>query len=108
MSKNLNDIVEGLKTQGLPVAHRQREVGHVPDLPYVIYYETGKEPFYADNQTYYLNKAVTVELCSDYKDEELETRLESFFYAQDIPLSYVEENNYTEEHLYVVSYEFEL
>lgn len=108
MRKNLSDIYEGLKELGLPITYYEWEIGKVPDLPYLVYYETGKEPFYADNQTYYARKTVTVELYTDYKDEKTEALLESFFNAQNITLSFVEENFWSDEHLHEVSYEFEL
>ena len=108
MRKSLNDIYNGLKSLGLPVTHIEWEVGHVPELPYIIYREDSKSSFHADNKPYYLTKTITVELYSDYKDEKTEALLESFFYAQNITLSNVEENFWAEEHLYEVSYEFEI
>lgn len=108
MRKNLNDIYEGLKTIGLPVTYFEWEKGKVPDLPYLIYYQTGKDPFYADNKNYYARNVVTVELYTDYKDEKLEASLEAFFNAQNITLSNVEETFWTDEHLYEVAYEFEI
>ena len=108
MKKNLSELYKDLKSLGLPITYYEWEKGKVPDLPYLVYYETGKDIFYADNESYYLRNVITVELYTDYKDEELEALLESFFNAQNISLINVEENFWSDEHLHEVSYEFEL
>lgn len=105
---SLNDIYKGLKTLGLPVTYYEWEKNNVPDLPYLIYYQTGKNPWYADNQTYYSTNVVAVELYTDYKDEKLEASLEAFFNAKNISLTSITENFWTDEHLYEVAYEFEI
>lgn len=105
MKKPLSEFYENLKTIGLPVAHVEWEVGKVPNLPYIIYYQTGQTPWYADNNNYYGSKNVTVELYTDYKDEATESLLEAFFYAYNIPIQNIEETFWSEEHLYEVSYE---
>ena len=108
MKKSLNDIYEGLKTIGIPVTYEYWEKGNVPDLPYIVYYQTGKDPFYADNTNYYSTNVVTVELYTDYKNEKLEASLEAFFNSQEITLSSIDETFWTDEHLYEVAYEFEI
>lgn len=105
---NLNDFYEKLKELGLPTTYYEWEVGKVPELPYIVYYESGKNPFYADNENYFATKLVTVELYTEYKDTELESLLEAFFNSQNITLSDVYENFWTDEHLHEVSYEFEI
>ena len=108
MKKSLDEFYKALKTIGLPVTFNSWEKDKVPPLPYIVYYETGIDPFYADNQNYYFRKIVTVELYSDYKDEKTEASLEAFFNSQNITLSNVEETFWEDEHLYEVSYEFEI
>ena len=93
---------------GLPVTYRQWEEGNVPSLPYIVYYSTGKNPWYADNTTYYSTNVITVELYTDDKDLKTEALLESFFNSQKITLSDVYETFWDDEHLHEVSYEFEL
>lgn len=105
---NLSEFFEKLKTIGLPVTYEVWEKGNVPGLPYIVYYQTGKNPWYADNKPYYLTNTVTVELYTDYKDEELEASIEAFFDSQNITLSSINETFWTDEHLYEVAYEFEI
>ena len=104
----MSEFYEGLKSIGLPVTYEAWEKGNVPDLPYLVYYQTGRNPFYADNENYYATNLVTVELYTDYKDIELEASLEAFFNAQNITLSSIDETFWTDEHLYEVAYEFEI
>ena len=108
MKKPLSEFYEKLKALGLPITHVSWEVGKVPPLPYLVYYQTGKNPWHADNTTFYSTNVITVELYSDYKDEKLEALLEAFFCSQNITLSSVGETFWEDEHLYEVAYEFEI
>ena len=109
MKKSLNKFAGELESAiGLPVAYRQWEENNVPDLPYLIYYETGKNPFYADNRTHYFSYVISVELYTENKDPKIEALLEAFFYAQNITVSNVEEMFWDDEHLHEVLYEFEI
>lgn len=108
MKKSLAELHKELETIGLPVAHRQWEEGAVPPLPYIIYYESGKKAFHADNKPYFVIKTISVELYTENKDEETEALLEAFFYAHDISLTNIEEEFWDDEHLHEVLYEFDL
>lgn len=104
---NLKNIYKGL-SEILPTAYREWEEGEVPDLPYIIYYESGKNPWYADNKTYYASYLISVELYTEKKDKEQEASLEAFFNARNITISNQEETYWSDEHLYEVLYEFEI
>lgn len=112
MKRSLNDFYKELKTyaekNNLPVTYREWEENNAPALPYLIYYETGKNPFYADNNAYFLSNLISVELYTDKKDLNLESLMEAFFYDQNITLSSVTSEFWNDEHLHEVLYEFEI
>ncbi|WP_195270326.1 hypothetical protein [Eubacterium sp. 1001713B170207_170306_E7] len=96
-----------LKTTGMPVAYHHWEVGEVPPLPYLIYYEDSSDSFYADNRVYQQVIGVTVELYTDRKDPAIEEKLETVMDHNDI--AYTTYESYLEsEQMYLHGYEFEI
>lgn len=103
----LQALVVLLETTGMPVTYHHWEVGEVPPLPYLIYYEDSSDPFYADNRVYQQVTGVTVELYTDRKDPAIEAKLETVLDHNDI--AYTTYENYLEsEQMYLRGYEFEI
>ena len=68
----LPELKEILKTLGL---YLQWAVGQVPELPYILYYSDEDNCFYADDVVFFEGSAVTVEVYSQNRDLELESRV---------------------------------
>lgn len=103
----LQNLEECLKATGMPVAYHHWEVGEVPALPYLIYYENSSNNTYADNMAYTKIPEVTVELYTDRKDPETEARLETVLDENEIPYTWYESWLESEE-MFLRGYEFEL
>ena len=103
----LKNLEECLKTAGMPVTYHHWEVGEVPALPYLIYYENSSNDAYADNMAYAKIPEVTVELYTDRKDPETESRLEAVFDENEIPYTWYESWLESEE-MFLRGNEFEL
>lgn len=81
---NLMELKAKLETLGLPVQYQSFATGHVPELPYIIFYEDDSDNFFADNSNYYDGLNVVCELYSDEKDIELETKVQKLFFDNEI------------------------
>ncbi len=104
---SLEEVVEMISNIGLPFAYHHFAEGESPDPPFVIYLSPGSHNFAADGVVFFKVHLLDVELYTDKKDPEVESRVEAaldaagFFY--DKTESYIEE-----EHLYEVLYEMEV
>lgn len=103
----LDEFYSVLTQMGLPIAYRAFEEDEInpPELPYLIYYEDGKDTFYADNQAYYLNQRVSIELYTAIKDPELENRLEDLLRENVSGISDPIEYFWEDERLHEILYE---
>lgn len=72
----LEELKTILDQTGLAVGYRQWATGKAPDLPYILYYQESTDNTKADNQTYYRQMNVTIELYSNLKNIPAEKRLE--------------------------------
>lgn len=80
---NLAQLVEILRSTGLQVAY-----SHFNDytaLPFITYIEGGSLNLFADNSTFQKVINVDIELYYEYKDLELEGKLEKALNDNDIP-----------------------
>ena len=71
----LSDLVDILSQANLPIAYRAFETGHVPQTPYLIYFESHPDIKRADDEQKYQIKSVTVELIFEDLEESLEELL---------------------------------
>ena len=62
------EIYEGLKSLGYPVAYSHFAEGDVPDLPYIVYYFPGTDNFSADGIVYHQVTELNIELYTVKKD----------------------------------------
>ncbi|MEG3288837.1 hypothetical protein RFK91_09895, partial [Streptococcus suis] len=95
----LSEFAEILEQAGLPVTYRAYQEGNVPDMPYLVYFESNPIVNSADNKRNHEIKSVVVELAFERKDEDLEERLEElwsnhelFFYHLSSPSRYLTKN----------------
>lgn len=103
----LPELKELLKALGLPVAYLQWTVGQVPELPYILYYSDEDNNFFADDVVYSDGYAVTVEVYSQNRDLELESRVKELLKENNI--SYESYGEFLKsEDMYLKAYEFNI
>ena len=101
-----NEIMEMLEETNLPIAYDHFAEGESPDPPFICFLFPGSDNFSADGRVYLKIRNVNVELYADFKDPELEERLETvldrhgiFYQKSEVWIE--------EEKLYEVLYQFE-
>jgi len=92
-----------LETLGLPIQYQSFVAGHVPELPYIIFYEDDSDNFFADNSNYFDSLNVICELYSDNKDLELETKVQKLFFDNEIEYN-SQETFIDSENMYLKAY----
>lgn len=75
----LIEYAEMLETTGLPVAYLSFDAETCPDMPFIVYQETGSNNFGADGKVYQPVKQIQVDLFTNKKDIAAETKLEEAF-----------------------------
>lgn len=105
MTKEL--IEEILNGVGLPYRYHHFEVEEAVELPFICWIVPGSENFAADGKVYFQTNNVNIELYTDFKDFELEEKIEAVLDQKEI---YWEKTEvYIEsERLYEVYYELVL
>ena len=98
------DLVDILKTTGIPVAYYQWEEtdDKGPDLPYLVYYFPSAEPEAADDRVWAQIMRLNVELYTDTKDFETEALVDALM--SKIGVFTKEETYINDEHMYEVLY----
>ena len=88
----------------MPVAYHAYQEGNVPDLPYLVYFESNPIVSAADNTVNHQIKSVVVELAFEKKDEDSEERLEELWSNHELFFESQEETFIETERLYVKPY----
>lgn len=102
-----NELMEMLEETSLPIAYDHFAEGESPDPPFICFLYPGSDNFGADARVYFKINQVNVELYTDLKDPELETRLETVLDRHG--LFYEKSEVWIEsERLYEVLYSFEV
>lgn len=100
-------VTKILEELGLPFAYDHFAEGESPETPFICYLSPGSDNFAADGKVYYKINEFHIELYTDYKDPELEERLEDILY--DASIFYEKSETWIEsEKLYEVLYTFEM
>ncbi|MBQ9611943.1 MAG: hypothetical protein IJV14_05070 [Lachnospiraceae bacterium] len=101
------DIVSMTEETGLPSAYDHFAEGQSPDPPFLLFLLPGDDNFSADGSPYLKVTVVHFELYTDYKDPELEKRIEAVLEGHG--LFYDKSEVWIEsEKLYEVLYEMEV
>ena len=100
----LSEFADILGQAGLPVTYRAYQEGNVPDMPYLVYFESNPIINIADNTRNHEIKSVVVELAFERKDEDLEERLEELWSNNELFFEAQEETFIETERLYVKPY----
>lgn len=100
----LSEFAEVLEQANLPVTYYAYQEGNVPDLPYIVYFESNPIINAADNNVNHQIRTVAVELVFEKKDEDLEERLEELWSSHELFFDVQEEIFIETERLYVKSF----
>ena len=101
---NLMEFKSELEQLEIPIQYRAFQVGHAPELPYILFYEDDSDNVFADNHNYYDVLNVACELYTDEKDIELETKLQKLLY--DLEIQYNSTETYIDsENMYLKAYD---
>lgn len=77
-----NEVFEILKELGLPVAYRMFQ--DEQELPYIVFFESQRDSFSADNVTFYSSRQYNIEIYTQTKDFEIEEQLENLLNEKEI------------------------
>ena len=102
----MDKIISILNEIGLPYAYDHFSEGESPNLPFICYLLPGSDNFAADGRVYYKIDDVHIELYTDYKNTELELKVEEVLDRYNI--FYDKSEVWIDsEKLYEVMYQFE-
>ncbi len=100
-------LVEMLQEMKIPFAYDHFAEGESPEPPFICYLLPGSNNFAADGKVYFKVNEVHIELYTDFKNLDLEKRVEDIFDFHDI--FYNKSETWIEsEKLYEVLYIFEM
>ena len=104
---NIMEFKAELEKLDIPIQYRAFQVGHAPELPYLIFYENDSDNIFADNHNYYDVLNIVCELYTDEKDIELETKLQKLLY--DLEIEYNSTETFIDsENMYLKSYDVQI
>lgn len=103
----MEKLVEMLQEMKIPFSYDHFAEGESPEPPFICYLLPGSNNFAADGKVYFKINEVHIELYTDFKDLDLEKRVEDIFDFHDI--FYNKSETWIEsEKLYEVLYIFEM
>lgn len=103
----IENIVEMLQEMNIPFAYDHFAEGESPEPPFICYLIPGSDNFAADGKVYFKMNEVRVELYTDFKDLDLESRVEGVLDGHEIFYN-KSETWIQSEKLYEVMYSFEM
>lgn len=103
----LKEVHAIISSTGIPTVYRAWPVNEAPALPFICYFETGSNNVVADNVVYQNVKQIAIELYTDTKDEETESKVEAALFTAEIPWDKTE-SFLDKESCYLILYEIEV
>lgn len=98
------DVAEMVESIGLPYAYYQFPDGTAQELPFVVFFFSGSDDLYADQQNYQKISTLNIELYTKNKDFALDSKVEDIL--NDNGLTYYKEENYIDsEKMWQTAYE---
>lgn len=103
----LEELKTVLSTTGLPVAYRAFPADNPPDMPFIVFQETGSDNFGADNKVWFSAMRIQIDLLCKTKSRLTEGLLENTLNNADI---YWERESLfdDDEDYYRVTYDIEI
>lgn len=103
----IENLVEMLQELKIPFAYDHFAEGESPDPPFICYLIPGSDNFAADGRVYFKLNEVRIEIYTDFKDLDLESRVESVLDGHEIFYN-KSETWIQSEKLYEVMYSFDM
>ena len=103
----IENIVEMLQEMNIPFAYDHFSEGESPEPPFICYLIPGSDNFAADGKVYFKMNEVRIEMYTDFKDLDLESRVEGVLDGHEIFYN-KSETWIQSEKLYEVMYAFEM
>ena len=103
----IENIVEMLQEMNIPFAYDHFAEGESPEPPFICYLIPGSDNFAADGKVYFKMNEVRIEVYTDIKDLDLESRVEGVLDGHEIFYN-KSETWIQSEKLYEVMYSFEM
>lgn len=103
----IENLVKMLQKTGIPFAYDHFAEGESPEPPFICYLIPGSDNFAADGKVYFKMNEVRIELYTDFKDLDLESRVEGVLDGHEIFYN-KSETWIQSEKLYEVMYSFEM
>ena len=103
----IENIVEMLQEMNIPFAYDHFAEGESPEPPFICYLIPGSDNFAADGRVYFKMNEVRIEMYTDFKDLDLESRVEGVLDGHEIFYN-KSETWIQSEKLYEVMYAFEM
>lgn len=103
----IENIVEMLQEMNIPFAYDHFAEGESPESPFICYLIPGSDNFAADGKVYFKMNEVRIEMYTDFKDLDLESRVEGVLDGHEIFYN-KSETWIQSEKLYEVMYSFEM
>lgn len=103
----IENIVEMLQEMNIPFAYDHFAEGESPEPPFICYLIPGSDNFAADGKVYFKMNEVRIEMYTDFKDLDLESRVEGVLDGHEIFYN-KSETWIQSEKLYEVMYAFEM
>lgn len=103
----IENLVEMLQEMNIPFAYDHFAEGESPDSPFICYLIPGSDNFAADGKVYFKMNEVRIEVYTDFKDLDLESRVEGVLDGHEIFYN-KSETWIQSEKLYEVMYSFEM
>ena len=103
----IENIVEMLQEMNIPFAYDHFAEGESPEPPFICYLIPGSDNFAADGKVYFKMNEVRIEMYTDFKDLDLESRVEGVLDGHEIFYN-KSETWIQSEKLYEVMYSFDM
>ena len=103
----IENLVEMLQELKIPFAYDHFAEGESPEPPFICYLIPGSDNFAADGKVYFKMNEVRIEVYTDFKDLDLESRVEGVLDGHEIFYN-KSETWIQSEKLYEVMYSFEM
>ena len=107
MPVTYKEISTMIRQIGIPAAYLTFDYGNAERPPFIVWYLESGDNFNADNRSYQQKRWLRIELYTEYKDFESESRIESALNAHDLAFS-LSEAFITDERLVEEIYETEV
>ena len=103
----MEELVSIIQEMNIPFAYDHFAEGESPEPPFICYLTPGSDNFAADGKVYFKMNAVSTEVYTDFKDLDLESRVEGVLDGHEIFYN-KSETWIQSEKLYEVMYSFEM